>query len=144
MQLLSSFYFCFCLIYILVFVEESVGKGFIDGCGFVHDSSRGILRRITGKIFLTFQSFSLRFPPPAATNWNTAAIKILLLFEAAILFIWFGLTKASPATGSERKWKLNMHIFTAEYRKSFFTCLNRFQELHTRWAWVIITVFVSF
>ena len=40
MQLLSSFYFCFCLIYILVFVEESVGKGFIDGCGFVHDSSR--------------------------------------------------------------------------------------------------------
>ena len=28
----------------------------------------------------------------------TAAIKILLLFEAAILLIWFGLTKASPAT----------------------------------------------
>ena len=86
-QLLSSSYFCF-----WVFVEESAAKGFFNGC--LCDSSCGILRRTTGKIFLIFQSFSLRVLPPAAKKWNTAAVKSLLLFEP-ILFIWFCSRKAS-------------------------------------------------
>ena len=72
-QLLSSFYFCFG-----VFVKESAARRFIDGC--LCDSSCGILQQTTGKIFLTFQSFSLRVLPPATKKWNAAAIKILLLF----------------------------------------------------------------
>ena len=74
------------------FSSRKVPQRFIDGC--LCDSSCGILRRTTGKIFLTFQSFSFRVLPRAAKKGNTAAIKIPLLFEP-VFFIWFGLWKAS-------------------------------------------------
>ena len=94
-QLLSSSYVCF-----WVFVKESAAKRFIHGC--LCDSSCGILRQTTGKIFLTFQSFCLRVLPLAAKKWNTAAIKILLLFEP-VLFIWFRLRKVSQWDFNESK-----------------------------------------
>ena len=133
-----------CRVSISVFLGFRRGKcrkRFIDGC--LYDSSRGILRRTTGKIFLTFQIFSLCALPVAAKKWNTAAIKILPLFEPSVIcyLVW---VKESFATGFQWKWRLSLHDFTAEKRESFFTSLNRFQELHTRLAWVIITVFASF
>ena len=60
-----------------------------------------ILRRTIGEIFLTFQSFSLRVLPPAAKNEiQVLLLKILLLFEP-VLFICFGLRKASQRDFNE-------------------------------------------
>ena len=124
-------------------VSISVFWVFVEDSGYLYDSSCGILRRTTGKIFLTFQSFSLCVLPVAAKKWNTAAIKILLLFEPSVIcyLVW---VKESFVTGFQWKWRMSLHDFTAEKRESFFTSLNRFQELHTRLAWVIIIVFASF
>ena len=124
------------------FSSRKVPQRDLSMAGCLCDSSCGILRRTTGKIFLTFQSFSLRVLPPAANKWNSAAIKILLLFEP-VLFIWFGSRKASLRDFNESEsWA--RRILQQSRGKVFFTSLNRFQELHTRLAWVIITVFASF
>ena len=110
-QLLSSFYFCF-----WVFVKESAAKRFTDGC--LCNSLCGILRRTAGKIILTFQSFSLRVLPLAAKKWNSAAIKILLLFEP-VLFIWFGLRKASERDFNESN-SFEHACFYSRFDKKFF------------------------
>ena len=95
------------------------------------------------KIFLAFQSFSCRVLPPAARKWNTAATKrdSSVIRSCLVYWVW---REESLATVFQRKWKLNMQDFTLVVRKRL-TSLNRFQELHARWAWVIIfTVFDLF
>ena len=84
-------------IWVWVFVEESVEKGFIDDC--VWDSSCRIFLRITENIFQHFTPLNFSYSSTAATKRNTAAIKIILLLEDGS-FICFGLRKTSPRDSS--------------------------------------------
>ena len=69
-------------------------------------------------------NYSCSFTTP--TKWNTAAIKILLLFEAGLLISFWGCGKLRHEI--QRKWKLNMEAFTAEYGKSFWPHLLAFRS----------------
>ena len=69
-------------------------------------------------------NYSCSFTTP--TKWNTAAIKILLLFEAGLLISFWGWGKLRHEI--QRKWKLNMEAFTAEYGKSFWPHLLAFRS----------------
>ena len=109
-------------------------NGFIDGC-----VSCRLLRWTTGKIFCNnISKFYCSCSSPAATKWNTAAIKILLLF----VYLVFGLRKATIRDAT--KVKVEITGLYSRVQEMFLTSLTRFQELHPKWAWVIITVFVSF
>ena len=83
-----KFHFLFFQNWMLIwfFIEERVAKEFIDGC--VYDSScRLYITADYGKNILTFEIFNYSRSSTAATKWNTAAIKILAIFEDG-LFIW--------------------------------------------------------
>ena len=77
------------------------------------------------------------------SNFNYLCSSFIILLLEAGLFIWF-LGWGKLRHGIQRMWKLSMQAFTAEYRKSFWTHLLAFQELHPRWACVIFTVSVLF
>ena len=80
-------------------VRGKCRKGFIHAC--LYGSSCWILRRTTGETFLTFQSFNLCVLPVAAKKWNTAAIKILLLFEPSVICYLVWSRKASQRDFNE-------------------------------------------
>ena len=67
------------------------------------------------KNHLTFQIFNYSCFSTATTKWNTAAIKIPLLFETGLFILFFGWGKRRH--GIQRKWLLNRQGLTAEYRK---------------------------
>ena len=108
------------------------------------NAGSSVRRTVVQEIFLTFQNFSLRALPPAATKWNTAATKR----DSSVIrscFVYFGLTWGKLRNGIiSTKVKVEHAWFYSRVQETFFTSLNLFQALHTRWAWVIITVFVSF
>ena len=106
-------------LFIWFFVEESVAKGFIDGC--VCDSSCKLVRRTTKKNILTLQSISLRTGCSSLSPQN----EILLLFEGLYICI---LGRGKLRHGIQRKWKLNIQAFTAEYRKSSWLHLLAFKR----------------
>ena len=112
-QLLSSFYFCF-----WVFVEESVRKRFIDGC--LCDSSCGILRRTTGKIFLTSQSFSLRVLPRPPKNEIDFVWLLSRFFCYSNLFCLFGLAWGKLRNGISTKVKIEHAGFYSGVEEKFF------------------------
>ena len=135
--MLSSFFFCFSKLNCLLGFRRGKGlKGFhrwLRLWQFIHR----ILRRTTGKIFLHFNVlvFVLFY---CATKRNTAAIKIVLLFESGV-YTWF-LGWGSPRDSTKVKVE---HVgFYSRVQETSPTSLFRFQELRPRWAWVIITVFV--
>ena len=71
---------------------------------------------------------------PVATKWNTTAIR-------RFVYLDFGSRKASPRDST--KMKVEHTGFYSRVQEKFLTSLTCFQTLHPRYAWVIITVFVS-
>ena len=120
-RLLSRFFFCFSKLKLSIcFSSRKVSHRDSSTAAFLlgFDSLTQALMADFRKNPLTFQIFNYSCSSTAATKWNTAAIKILLLFEAG-LFIWFfGWGKRHHVI--QRKWMLNMQTFTAVYRNGFW------------------------
>ena len=86
------------------------------------------------KNHLTFQTFNYSCFPTATTKWNTAAIKIPLLFETG-LFIWFlGWGKRRQGFNESDCWTGRV---LQQSTGKVLTC-------KAEWAWIIFAVLSHF
>ena len=97
------------------------------------DSSWRLLRRTKGKIFqhfkfLVFVFFQCRLKMEYSCFQDSSVIRNW------VVYLVFGLREALPRRNTPGSNESESWTFS----------LTRFQELHPRWAWVIVTVFVSF
>ena len=141
-------FFCFSKLTCFYFFQKRVAKGFIDAAFLlVCDSSCKLVRRTTEKIFWHFKLLTISScSSTVATKWNTAAMKMSLLFESKlVLLIWFW---GGGKLCHESQRKLKMQAFTAGYRKSFWPHLLAFTiaslvSLSSYYSFCLVLVLLS-